>query len=199
VEFAWFDSRRTRFDLRPHPDSHPDGVRAVSVELGRPTANLLFLAYSVTPAATLRLSDHDRPGRQDELWRSTCFELFARWEDGSYCEYNFAPMSAWNAYAFSDWRTGMTPIEMAEPPHLVDSRLDDRSSSYPGQYELDVIVSVEAFATAVSLSLTAIIEEKDGTKSYWAMAHPPGPPNFHDPACFMIKLPPAPAPPSPRT
>ena len=36
----------------------------------------------------------------------------------------------------------------------------------------------------------AILEEKDGTKSFWAIAHPPGDkPDFHDPACFAAHLP----------
>ena len=39
------------------------------------------------------------------------------------------------------------------------------------------------------MGLSAIIEETDGTKSYWALAHPPGEePDFHDPACFALEL-----------
>ena len=38
------------------------------------------------------------------------------------------------------------------------------------------------------LGLSAVIEEQDGTKSYWALAHPDGPPDFHDPACFAASL-----------
>jgi len=34
------------------------------------------------------------------------------------------------------------------------------------------------------LAMTAVIEEQGGRKSYWAMAHPAGAPDFHDPACF---------------
>lgn|GEM_PF-5239716 len=45
------------------------------------------------------------------------------------------------------------------------------------------------------LNLAAVIEEKSGTKSYWALAHPPeGPPDFHHPSCFVLELPPPPAP-----
>ena len=35
----------------------------------------------------------------------------------------------------------------------------------------------------------AVLEEKDGTKSYWALAHPGGKPDFHDPGCFAAHLP----------
>jgi hypothetical protein len=39
------------------------------------------------------------------------------------------------------------------------------------------------------LALTAVIEETDGTKSFWALAHAPGPPDFHNPDCFIATLP----------
>ena len=40
------------------------------------------------------------------------------------------------------------------------------------------------------LGLSAVLEEKDGTKSYWALAHPlEEKPDFHDPGCFAARLP----------
>ena len=43
------------------------------------------------------------------------------------------------------------------------------------------------------VGISAVIEARDGTKSYWALAHAPGPPDFHNPDCFIATLP---APPS---
>jgi hypothetical protein len=40
------------------------------------------------------------------------------------------------------------------------------------------------------LALTAVIETEDSARSYWALAHPPGAPDFHDPDCFVLHLPP---------
>ena len=40
------------------------------------------------------------------------------------------------------------------------------------------------------IGLSAVIEEIGGTKSYWALAHGRGPPDFHDPTCFAYHLPP---------
>jgi hypothetical protein len=34
------------------------------------------------------------------------------------------------------------------------------------------------------LGLSALIEDTSGSKSYWALAHPPGKPDFHHPDCF---------------
>ncbi len=40
-----------------------------------------------------------------------------------------------------------------------------------------------------TLALSTVIEATDGTKSYWALAHAPGPPDFHNPDCFTATLP----------
>ena len=45
------------------------------------------------------------------------------------------------------------------------------------------------FASGAPLNLTAVIEEEGGHKSYWALAHPPGAPDFHNPSCFLGRLP----------
>ena len=40
------------------------------------------------------------------------------------------------------------------------------------------------------VAISAVIEEADGTKSYWALAHPPGKPDFHHADGFALQLPP---------
>lgn len=37
------------------------------------------------------------------------------------------------------------------------------------------------------LGLSAVIEENDGAVSYWALKHPPGPPDFHDANTFILE------------
>ena len=74
-------------------------------------------------------------------------------------------------------------------PHLVDSRLDDRKQLLPARYELSVIISADILALAPGrVSLAAVIEEDQGLVSYWALAHPPGDPNFHHADCFAARL-----------
>ena len=36
------------------------------------------------------------------------------------------------------------------------------------------------------VGFSAILEEEDGTISYWALAHAPGRPDFHHPDCFAL-------------
>jgi hypothetical protein len=50
-------------------------------------------------------------------------------------------------------------------------------------------ITVEA-AGVWELGLSAVLEETDGIKSYWALAHPNAEkPDFHDSACFAAHLP----------
>ena len=65
------------------------------------------------------------------------------------------------------------------------SRCDRRLSCYTLQasLELDRLSDLPRDA-AWRLGLAAVIEETSGRKSYWALAHPPGKPDFHHPDCF---------------
>ena len=40
----------------------------------------------------------------------------------------------------------------------------------------------------LQLGLSAVIEEVNGRKSYWALAHPVGKPDFHHNDCFTLEL-----------
>lgn len=179
------------FDLLPHPSSSPASIETVRVEVARLADRSLLVQYEVGAAGTLVLPDRNFPWRRDDLWASTCFELFVRsGASDDYIEFNFAPHLSWNAYSFTGRRRGMKPLDLGSEPHLVDSRLDDRRSDFPNVYQLDVILDPDLLPRSQArINLTAVIEEIDGTKSYWALAHPDGPPDFHDPTCFIARLP----------
>jgi hypothetical protein len=155
----------------------------------------LMVSYAVEPAASLILPNHEFR-RIDRLWEHSCFELFVKPLGGdAYEEFNFAPALGWNAYSFSKWREGMASLPLPRPPHMVDCRLDDRADRFPDRYELDVVFHPCTLPNGhAEISPTAILEETDGRRSYWAMAHPPGEPNFHHGDCFQLRLP-APAEP----
>jgi len=117
------------------------------------------------------------PMRADELWKSTCFEAFISTGKTSYAELNFAPSGQWAAYSFTNYREGMRELDIA-PPKISFAR--NR-----------LVAAVELAARPGSaLNLTAVIERKDGVRSYWALAHPKGRvPDFHARDCFVAKLP----------
>ena len=61
--------------LAPHPDFPPRSVRGVEVQWVE-TGNALRLRYRVDGHDKLVIPPFAGRGRADELWRTTCFELY---------------------------------------------------------------------------------------------------------------------------
>ena len=169
-------------DLKLHPDSRCDAVAAIAVEVSRPGSGQLRLTYLVTgEIEALSLPPLTVPARADELWQHTCFEAFVRaGPDSAYCEFNFAPSTQWAAYDFEGYRSGMTAAEIPAPS------IETKTGA--GRYELTATVDLPLQGTW-RLGLSAVIEEASGRKSYWALAHPPGKPDFHHSDCFALEVP----------
>jgi hypothetical protein len=120
--------------------------------------------------------------RADELWRHTCFEAFVRPSTGSaYYEFNFSPSTQWAAYQFSSYRSGMrVATEIAAP------RIEVRSTAE--SYTLHAALKLDQLSPPWRLGLSAVLEETNGRKSHWALAHPPGKADFHHADCFALEL-----------
>jgi hypothetical protein len=169
-----------KLTLTPHPDTPSRAVRAVEVEVGPVSGQQMRLRYVVTgEIARLALPEAASPERTDELWKQTCFEAFAL-HDGGYREFNFSPSTEWAAYDFDGYRAGMRTADVLAP------RIEGRHGQ--GHYELFVAFDLPSDAPW-RLALTAVIEETDGVKSYWALKHPPGKPDFHHADGFALELP----------
>ena len=175
--------------LQLHPRVASNAVKAVEVEVERARARLT-LRYLVTgDVAAIVLPPPAPPRRADRLWRHSCFEAFVRASaDPGYFELNLAPSGAWAAYRFSDYRMGMAAAEVVPPPRIETHRGD-------GRFELTARVDLAPAMGLLDhlpwhLGLAAVIEEKGGAKSHWALAHPPGAPDFHHEDCFALELPP---------
>ena len=171
-----------RQTLRLHPDSRCAAVTSIEVEATRSRRGLLALHYVVTGTIRdLRLPPVTAPERTDELWRHTCLEAFVRAPRGTgYLELNFAPSTQWAAYRFSGYREGMAVADEVSAP-----RIDVISSARC--FEMQVALALPG-DTPWRLGLSAVIEETSGVKSYWALAHPPGKPDFHHADCFALEL-----------
>jgi len=172
--------------LRPHPDWPPEAVRSIAVEVVRPRPGLLSLRYLVeAEPGALAVPLPAEPARTDELWKHTCFEAFVRAPDASaYAELNLAPSGQWAAYAFDRPREGMRDADAPAPAIA----WTPEALTLDASADLSMIDVLDA-AGPWRLALTAVIEETSGAKSYWALAHPPGRPDFHAPDGFTLTLP----------
>jgi hypothetical protein len=119
----------------------------------------------------------------DNLWRHTCFEAFiAAEDDPAYVECNFAPSSAWATYRFARYRTRMTALVPAEPPRITLHTEHDR-------LVLEARLHLGEFADRpLRIGLTAVIEDKTRSLSYWALRHPRSKPDFHHRGGFILRL-----------
>jgi hypothetical protein len=185
--------RRT---LRVHPDTICTAVKQIEVEVARPRPGTLMFTYTITGKIdALAIPPLADAARADGLWQHTCFEAFLRNDAGEgYYEFNFAPSTQWAAYRFSGYRTERRDVsEIAS--HVINVETG------PEHYRLRASLNVEplqrlspnaemaARRIAGRVGLAAVVEETSGHRSYWALAHPPGKPDFHHADCFTLEVP----------
>jgi hypothetical protein len=177
-----------QFNLVPHPAAPPANLAFkvwASVDhaasLGAVATTNIWYGIGA-PAERFVIPQLAEPWRAEGLWQTTCFEAFfqAAGEE-SYREWNFAPLGNWAAYDFTNYREDMTRADVEAPPYI---RMEDNFT----WWTVGATIAVDA-ATHWQLGLSAVLEEAGGTKSYWALAHPPwDKPDFHAADCFAAKL-----------
>lgn len=116
--------------------------------------------------------------RTDDLWKTTCFEIFWQPIGGvAYREFNLSPSGQWAAYDFDTFREGMR-----------NAAVDAISvSSASSQTQLVLKASIAAALPApAQVALNAIVEHEGGGMQYWAMAFGPGKPEFHSEATRQL-------------
>jgi hypothetical protein len=165
------------------------GIESVRVRIDRLPDLRLSLTYLVIgDIRNIKMPIMMAQERADDLWKTTCFELFLRAAGHqSYLEMNFSPSSRWAAYAFSDYREGRFNPQLVSIP-----RIDLQVS--PEHLRMDVFVDLRDIVVEKQdldwhAGLSAVIEGRDGLRSYWALCHPSDEPDFHHGDCFAVRLP----------
>ncbi len=116
--------------------------------------------------------------RMDNLWQTTCFEIFWQPLGGtSYREFNLSPSGRWAAYGFDSFREGMrdAPVDAI----AIACSLDENGLVLKASIAADLPAPAQ-------VALNAIVEHSDGGKQFWALAFPPGKPEFHSEANRLL-------------
>jgi hypothetical protein len=168
-----------------HPSTPSRAVETIDASVSTARDGSLTVSYALAgDIRRVRIPEVGEPRFADELWQHTCFELFAR-SDGSdaYFELNCSPSAEWAIYAFDGYRTGMRRVDGALARRIAVRRREDA-------LELDVTIaaSTVGMKPPMRAGVAAVIEETDGTYSYWALAHPADKPDFHHPDAFTLHL-----------
>lgn len=126
------------------------------------------------------LPSHGPSVRTDNLWQTTCFEIFWQPLGGSaYREFNLSPSGRWAAYDFDSFREGMRDA----PVNAIALSCSQDGAG------LVLTASIAAdLATPAQVALNAVVENANGGKQYWALAFPAGPPEFHSEANRQLIL-----------
>lgn len=167
-----------RAALLPHPKTVGGLAIDVAVLIER-RGGSLWVRYVVDgDVDAIKWPSDVVPGRMDKLWATTCFEAFVKTPNG-YHEFNLSPSGQWASYRFDGYRQGMANA----PEAVVFADL----ACAADRVALEGTVQLPPDASRLGLS--AIVEAKDGTISYWALAHPSDKPDFHHPDSFTLELP----------
>ena len=175
------------FQLTPFDPLPVEFNLSVGGHINRPNAETIQIHYQLTGDlnAVVIPKRTNPPVRRDELWTTTCLELFIGEKGMSpYWEFNLSPNGDWNIYKLSDYRTNLTP-ELAYPD-LASSMHSDAS-----HLELNVVcpipVDLKTFPK-LDVAICAVIQFKQGPISYWALNHGGPEADFHRRDGFALGL-----------
>jgi hypothetical protein len=172
--------------LRAHPTTQDGVVQSLDVHLVFERSDLLTLRYDLRgDLSRICIGTEGPPGRADNLWQHTCFEVFIQPAGSTaYYEFNFSPTKQWAVYRLDAYRKGLMPMEVAYPPEI-------SIHQSPGCLELGVTFHLPisyAVTHRPKLALTAVVEQDGGRLSYWSAQHAEGKPDFHHPDGFIVEL-----------
>ncbi len=122
---------------------------------------------------------HPKKERVLKLWEKTCFEFFIKDQNSNqYLEFNFSPNFSWNAFYFQDYRSELREWEEIHSIEIdILNSLDHFTLMAKIPYK-NIIQKLNSLNN-LSYSTTAVLLEKDQSKSYWAIDHLDQVPNFH--------------------
>ena len=162
-------------------------MRRIEARIVRTPGHLSLTYVAEGDLERVRIPPPREPRIAQRLWQHTCFEVFIRaGASAAYHELNFSPSREWAAFAFERYREGAPLMNQA-----LDPRIAVRAAE--GKITLEASVRLDrlspAFADApLTLGLSAVIEERGGALSYWALRHPAGKPDFHHAEAFALEL-----------
>jgi hypothetical protein len=163
-----------------HPDCAKGSIVRIDVEIEATATGCRALFVASGDIARIKMPElqADR-GRYDDLWRTTCFEIFWQPVGGKfYREFNLSPSTRWACYDFDDFRAGMR--------------------NAPAKVDIEVAITAETLrleahiesnlATPAMVALNGIIEDVEGIHRFWALKFQDGAPEFHSETCRAWSL-----------
>jgi hypothetical protein len=170
-----------------HPTTPCQALDFIEVVVGYAHPQLKLQFRLSGRVRDLAIPGSEEPVRTVGLWEETCCEAFLKpaGED-AYYEFNLSPSSQWAVFDFTGHRENFRQLDVGRAP-VIDC------AQTPDQLVLDAVIDLSMLPPGVhaqdwALGLSCVVKAKDGTTSFWALAHPPEKPDFHDSNCFALTL-----------
>lgn len=161
-----------------HPASQPGSITGITAAITAIPGGCRAIFVVSGAIDRIAVPEIAKPERLDDLWRTTCFEIFWSHDSTSYREFNLSPSTRWACYDFDSFRAGMrnAPADVAITV-----------SQSATELRLETVIQSELPLPA-TVALNAIIEDADGVNRFWALDFPTGAPEFHSPVCRALAL-----------
>lgn len=136
------------------------------------------------------LLEIDARQRRDELWKSTCLEIFVGGsDDQSYLEMNLSPSGHWNMYFFEKYRSEQREVSEPRPPLTkVEQVVNGDMLIWHGSLTGGPDISALLEQPNLVMSATAVLQYHSGENEYWAINHAGEKPDFHLRKSFRLHL-----------
>ena len=174
------------FSLIPFRDPHIPDI-TITGKIRRQN-NLLTIHYALTgeikdiflPSLSVN------PTRNDNLWKTTCLEFFLAVKDSpQYWEVNLSPSGDWNVYVMDAYRQ----VNMREETRV--QRLQFERQKHTNDFLLNTAVDLNPIIRVeeiLEIGVTAVIQTKIGSETYWALMHPAPEADFHLRESFILVM-----------
>ena len=162
-----------------HPECPAGPVASISAAIEATETGCRAVFRATGDLDAIIIPEVAEPVRMDNLWRTTCFEIFWQPDGGTYYrEFNLSPSTRWACYDFDDFRLNSrdAPAEVA---------IHYRREGGTLVVEAEVVSELPIPA---DVALNGIIEDKQGNIQFWALAFEPGKAEFHSKVCRALHL-----------
>jgi hypothetical protein len=126
------------------------------------------------------------PSRKDDLWKTTCLEFFLAVKNlPQYWEFNISPSRDWNVYYMDAYRR--IGFRQEASIQWFDSEMQKSTNVFllNAAVDLNPIIQVEQM---LEVGVTAVIQTKEGSETYWALTHPAPEADFHLRQSFLLAM-----------
>jgi len=173
--------------LVPHPATPCQLLQSIEVVVAYDHPQLKLQFRLSGRISNLAVPGPEEPVRTVGLWEETCCEAFLKPAGGdAYYEFNLSPSAQWAVFDFTGYRENFRQLDVGRAP-VIDCETTVE------QLVLDAVIDLSMLPPGVhaqdwSLGLSCVVKSKVGATSYWALAHQPEKPDFHDSNCFALTL-----------